>query len=55
MSNFDRLKRVLKTRPGKSMIVGAAVGTGVGMLTGPVIFCAAVGLAAGAYLGKRSR
>lgn len=53
-TNTERLKRVLKTRPGKTMVVGAAVGAGVGLLTGPVLFCAAVGLVAGAYLGKKS-
>ena len=54
-TNTERLKRVLKTRPGKSMVAGAAVGAGVGLITtGPVLVFATIGLVAGAYLGKRS-
>lgn len=54
-TNTERLKRVLKTRPGKSMVAGAAVGAGVGLLTtGPILVFATIGLVAGAYLGKRS-
>jgi outer membrane lipoprotein SlyB len=55
MSNTDRLKRALKTQPGKSAVVGGAVGAAVGLLTAaPLILCAAVGAVAGGYLGKRN-
>jgi len=55
-SNTDRFKRVMKTQPGKSMLVGAAVGAGVAVLTPlSLLLGVAVGAVAGAYLGKRKQ
>jgi outer membrane lipoprotein SlyB len=55
MSNTERLKRVLKTQPGKSVVVGGAVGAAVGLVTAaPLVLCAAVGAVAGGLLAKRN-
>ena len=54
MSNTDRLKRMLKSQPGKSYLVGGAVGAAVGLVTAaPVLLATAVGAVAGGLIAKR--
>ena len=55
MSNSDRFSRLLKSGSAKPIIVGAAIGAGVGILTGPFLLATALGGAVGALIASKKR
>jgi hypothetical protein len=52
-TNTQRFKRLVKSGSATPIAVGAGVGAIVGLVTGPVILCAAIGAVAGLALGRK--
>ncbi|MCB0717598.1 MAG: hypothetical protein KDD65_04075 [Bacteroidetes bacterium] len=53
MGNAQRLSRLFKSGSARPVIVGAAVGAGVGLLTGPLLLATAIGGVVGAIVATK--